>query len=121
MRIIHTTLVLAVCLLFVPAFTGCSIFGADDGAIHGVVFYSDNTTPVPNPWVAMYKAETPDEVFLLIHGDDKGRYNAIIPEGNYIALGSTSQSGPFTGIDAPFGIGSTITTVKRITIDEEAP
>ena len=121
MKITRIILTLSICLAFIAMFAGCSIFGADDGAIRGVVFYADDATPVSNPWVALYHAAIPDEIYILVQGDEQGRYNMFVPEGSYIALASPFETGPFTGSDTPFDVSDTVTTVKKITITGEAP
>lgn len=121
MKITKPVLTLSICLAVIAMFAGCSIFGADEGAIRGVVFYADDATPVENPWVALYHAATPDEIYILVQGDEQGRYNIFVPEGSYIALASPFETGPFTGADTAFDVGDTVTTVKRITITREAP
>jgi hypothetical protein len=115
------TIGLAYILLSVCLITGCTFYGADEGSIRGVVYYSDDKAIVPNPWVAIYESATPDVIYLLVQGDELGRYSAYVPAGDYIALGSTSESGPFTGVDTAFNVMDTVTTVKRITITEESP
>ena len=121
MRIMQLIIIFILCLIAIVSLPGCSFFGADEGVIRGVVYYSDNTRIVPNPWVAIYETSTPDIEFLLVKGDYLGRYSAFVPDGIYIALGSTSKLGPFSGVDTAFSVLNTVTTVKRITITEVAP
>jgi hypothetical protein len=102
-------------LLLLP---GCN-FNADDGTITGVVFYVDDATVVPHPWVAVYASATPDVIYTMVQGDEFGRYAVNVPEGDYIALASTGQAGPFTGDGNIFNVLAMVSTVKRITIDEE--
>ncbi len=112
----------AITLVVLLLLTGCNLdFSADDGVITGVVFYADNETIVPNPWVAVYTEDAPDVVHMLVQGDEQGRYAVTVIEGNYIALGSTLEAGPFTGLDTAFVVTNDHTAVKRITIEEEAP
>ena len=112
-----------VCTMFLITLllSGCSFFGADEGNIRGVVYYSDNKTIVPAPWVAIYEKTTPDLEFVLVQGDELGRYSAFVPDGLYIALGATSKTGPFSGVDTAFDVMKTVTTVKRITLTQAAP
>jgi len=121
MKIFRVTLMLLICLAFIAMLSGCSFYGADEGVIRGVVYYSDDKTIVANPWVAVYETSTPDVEFLLVQGDEMGRYSAFVPEGIYIALGSTAKLGPFSGVTTGFSVLETVTTVKRITITEVAP
>ncbi len=114
-------IVLLIAAMILPMLlAGCEL-QADSGVITGVVFYSDNTTIMQFPWVAVYASGDTDTIFRLVQGDEEGIYAANVPAGDYIALGATSQSGPFTGIDTVFGVIASNTTVKRITTDEEAP
>jgi hypothetical protein len=117
MKTIRIVLLLITCLAILLLFAGCN-FNADDGTITGVVFYSDDETVVPDPWVAIYSAGAPDVIYTLVHGDEIGRYAANVPEGDYMALASTNQSGPFTGDGNAFGVVGMSTTVKKIVIDE---
>ena len=121
-RVNTMRIIISTCLsLFILLLSGCSFFGAEEGVIRGVVYYSDDKTIVPAPWVAIYEKTTPDIEFVLVRGDDLGRYSAFVREGIYVALGATSKSGPFTGVDTTFSVLNTVTTVKRITITEAAP
>ena len=114
--------ILLVSVLLVTLLSGCNLdFSADDGVITGVVFYADNETIVPDPWVAVYTEDAPDVIHMLVQGDEQGRYAVTVIEGNYIALGSTLEAGPFTGLDTAFVVTNDHTAVKRITIEEEAP
>ena len=114
--------ILLVSVLLITLLTGCNLdFSSDDGVITGVVFFADTETVVPNPWVAVYAEDTPDVIHMLVQGDDQGRYAVTVIEGNYIALGSTLEAGPFTGLDTAFVVTNDHTAVKTITIEEEAP
>jgi hypothetical protein len=116
-----TKIVLLIAATILPMLlAGCEL-EADGGTITGVVFYSDNTTVMQFPWVAVYASGDPDTIFRLVQGDEEGIFAANVPAGDYIALGATSESGPFTGLDAVFGVIASNTTVKRITTDEAAP
>jgi len=115
-------LFISIPLILIPLITGCNLdFSSDDGVITGVVFYADNETVVPNPWVAVYTEDAPDVVHMLVQGDDQGRYAVTVVEGNYIAIASPWEAGPFTGLDTAFVVTNAHTAVKRITIEEEAP
>ena len=78
-------------ILAMMPFTACDL-EADAGSIRGVVFYADDATIVPNPWVAIYTSAAPDVIFTLVEGDELGRFAATVPEGDYIALASTDPS-----------------------------
>jgi len=121
MKRIHLIFLITVGLLM-PLFTGCSLdFTSDSGVITGVVFYADDETIVPNPWVAIYTEDAPDVIYMLVQGDDGGRYAVTVPEGNYIVLGATAEAGPFSGLDTVFEVTDAHTAVKTITIEEEVP
>lgn len=116
-------IILIVICFLLPAFLpGCSLdFTSDSGVISGVVFYADDETIVPNPWVAIYTEDAPDVIFMRVGGDEGGRYAVTVPEGNYIALGAIAEAGPFSGLDTVFEVIDAHTAVKTITIEDEVP
>jgi hypothetical protein len=122
MKTSQKIILIAFCVL-IPAFhPGCSLdFSSDSGVITGVVFYADEETIVPNPWVAIYTEGAPDTIFELVQGDIEGRYAVTVPEGNYIALASPFETGPFEGLDTVFEVTDAHTAVKTIIIVREAP
>jgi hypothetical protein len=116
-----TKIILLIAVVTLPLLlAGCEL-ETHTGTITGVVFYVDNETVAPFAYVAVYQSADPDTIYELVQGDEEGIYAVHVPAGDYIALGATLDTGPFTGIDTVFGVINSHTTVKRITIEEEAP
>jgi len=106
-----TIIRLFVLAIFICGFTfsGCSGIETNYGTIAGAIFYSDDTTRVGGGWVRVFDS-TGSTIVAETAVDEQARYFIALPEGEYIVMGATSQTGDYTGSGDMVGIFAHETT-----------